>query len=112
MHLLVDVTLLAATLSLGFACGWLLGLRRGLRVYREHLRKLGERHREDLDLFWAITALRRLHEAESGEKCGFVAPTPGYAPCTREKGHDGPCAHDLADPAGKGGANHEQKHRD
>lgn len=29
--------------------------------------------------------------------CGFTPPTPGYAPCTRNKGHDGPCAHPLAD---------------
>lgn len=34
--------------------------------------------------------------------CGFVPPTPGYAPCTRprdrdgEIGHEGPCAHPLA----------------
>jgi hypothetical protein len=27
--------------------------------------------------------------------CGFVPPTPGYAPCTREADHDGPCAHSL-----------------
>jgi hypothetical protein len=27
------------------------------------------------------------------EVCGFVPPTPGYAPCTRQKGHEGPCAH-------------------
>lgn len=27
--------------------------------------------------------------------CGFVSPTPGYAPCTRETGHTGPCAHHL-----------------
>lgn len=26
--------------------------------------------------------------------CGFVPPTPGYAACTRSKGHDGPCAHE------------------
>lgn len=25
--------------------------------------------------------------------CEFECPTPGYAPCTREKGHPGPCAH-------------------
>jgi hypothetical protein len=30
------------------------------------------------------------------ESCGFIPPTPGYAPCTRQKGHDGPCAHPLA----------------
>jgi hypothetical protein len=28
--------------------------------------------------------------------CGFVPPTPGYAPCTREDGHDGPCAHPFS----------------
>lgn len=27
--------------------------------------------------------------------CGFIPPTPGYAPCTRDKGHSGPCAHDF-----------------
>jgi hypothetical protein len=27
--------------------------------------------------------------------CGFKPPTPGYAACTREKGHTGPCAHPL-----------------
>lgn len=27
--------------------------------------------------------------------CGFVPPTPGYAPCTRPAGHDGPCAHSF-----------------
>lgn len=30
------------------------------------------------------------------ERCGFVPPTPGFAPCTRDKGHDGPCAHPSA----------------
>lgn len=36
--------------------------------------------------------------------CGFVPPTPGYAPCTRpreregEIGHEGPCAHPLLEP--------------
>lgn len=29
--------------------------------------------------------------------CLFVPPTPGYAPCSREKGHDGPCAHELSE---------------
>ncbi len=27
--------------------------------------------------------------------CGFIPPTPGYAGCTRRKGHSGPCAHAL-----------------
>lgn len=27
-------------------------------------------------------------------RCFRVPPTVGYAPCTREKGHDGPCAHE------------------
>lgn len=36
----------------------------------------------------------RLRKARA---CGFVPPTPGYAPCTRDDGpgHDGPCAHPL-----------------
>lgn len=34
--------------------------------------------------------------AAGGGVCGFVPPTPGYAPCTRTKGHDGPCAHPQA----------------
>jgi hypothetical protein len=29
------------------------------------------------------------------QRCGFVPPTPGYAPCTREPHSDGPCAHPL-----------------
>jgi len=33
--------------------------------------------------------------------CGFVPPTPGYAPCTRAKGHEGPCAHPLAKIPGR-----------
>jgi hypothetical protein len=33
--------------------------------------------------------------------CGFVPPTPGYAACTRNKGHDGPCAHPLASVVGE-----------
>jgi hypothetical protein len=32
-------------------------------------------------------------------RCGFVPPTPGYAPCTREAGHAGPCAHPLSNDA-------------
>lgn len=28
-------------------------------------------------------------------RCGLVPPTPGYAGCTRDKGHNGPCAHAL-----------------
>jgi hypothetical protein len=28
-------------------------------------------------------------------RCGSIPPTPGYAACTRTKGHDGPCAHDF-----------------
>lgn len=30
------------------------------------------------------------------DRCGFVPPTPGYAPCTRLDGHDGPCAHPFS----------------
>jgi hypothetical protein len=30
--------------------------------------------------------------------CGFVPPTPGYAACTRQAGHTGPCAHKFAKP--------------
>lgn len=29
-------------------------------------------------------------------KCGFVPPTPGYKPCRRAEGHDGPCAHEIS----------------
>ncbi len=32
----------------------------------------------------------------STPRCGFVPPTPGYGPCTRNRGHEGPCAHPLA----------------
>jgi hypothetical protein len=28
-------------------------------------------------------------------RCGLVPPTPGFGPCHREAGHDGPCAHGL-----------------
>jgi hypothetical protein len=28
-------------------------------------------------------------------RCNFIPPTAGYAPCSREKGHDGPCAHEY-----------------
>lgn len=28
--------------------------------------------------------------------CGYMPAYPGYLPCTREQGHEGPCAHDLA----------------
>jgi hypothetical protein len=31
-------------------------------------------------------------------RCGFIPPTPCYAPCTREWGHSGPCAHPFAEP--------------
>lgn len=37
------------------------------------------------------------------DRCGFVPPTPGYAPCTRPKHADGPCAHPrlaLPEPLG------------
>ncbi len=27
------------------------------------------------------------------QRCGRLPPTPGYAGCTRDKGHEGPCAH-------------------
>jgi len=27
------------------------------------------------------------------KRCSFRPPTPGYGPCTRERGHSGPCAH-------------------
>jgi hypothetical protein len=26
--------------------------------------------------------------------CGFIPPVGGYAPCCRDKNHDGPCAHE------------------
>jgi hypothetical protein len=29
------------------------------------------------------------------QSCGITPLSPGYAPCTREPGHDGPCAHHL-----------------
>ncbi len=29
------------------------------------------------------------------DRCGFTPSTPGYLPCTRLKGHSGPCAHHL-----------------
>jgi hypothetical protein len=28
-------------------------------------------------------------------RCNFIPPTAGYAHCSREKGHDGPCAHEY-----------------
>jgi hypothetical protein len=37
----------------------------------------------------------RLFEGRDVRLCGFIPPTPGYAPCTRERGHSGPCAHPL-----------------
>jgi hypothetical protein len=33
-------------------------------------------------------------------RCGFVPPYPGYAGCTRDKGHSGPCAHPYEAPEG------------
>ncbi len=51
----------------------------------------------------AVCALRDAEAEDSparrdiGNRCGFIPSTPGYAPCTRAKGHDGPCAHDLDD---------------
>jgi hypothetical protein len=33
-------------------------------------------------------------------RCGFVPDYPGYAGCTREKGHSGPCAHPYEAPEG------------
>jgi hypothetical protein len=35
---------------------------------------------------------------QNEQVCGFVPPTPGYAACTRAKGHDGPCAHHELQP--------------
>lgn len=32
---------------------------------------------------------------KSNEACGYIPPTPGYGPCTRDRGHEGPCAHEL-----------------
>lgn len=32
---------------------------------------------------------------EEHDKCGRLAAAPGYAPCTREWKHTGPCAHPL-----------------
>lgn len=34
------------------------------------------------------------------DRCNFTPPTPGYAPCQRLKGHEGPCAHDAGDYSG------------
>ena len=61
--------------------------------------------REDLGestmyvLYWKFflygaAASRRLQAEASSPRCGFVPPT--YAPCTRNKGHEGPCAHPLS----------------
>lgn len=35
------------------------------------------------------------HNVELRKTCGFVPPTQGYAPCTREPHSEGPCAHPL-----------------
>ena len=32
------------------------------------------------------------HYPESVPLCGFDPQKPGYAPCSRKQGHDGPCA--------------------
>jgi hypothetical protein len=37
------------------------------------------------------------HNEPLRKTCGFVPPTPGYAPCTREPHSSGPCAHPLLD---------------
>jgi calcineurin-like phosphoesterase family protein len=31
-------------------------------------------------------------------RCAFIPPVPGYDGCTRDKGHEGPCAHEYKDP--------------
>lgn len=49
-------------------------------------------HRECIQRYDFVLSVLK----SAGERCGFVPPTPGYAPCTREKGHGGPCAHALA----------------
>jgi hypothetical protein len=38
------------------------------------------------------------HNEPLRKNCGFVPPTPGYAPCTREPHSSGPCAHPLLKP--------------
>lgn len=39
----------------------------------------------------------RILKIDQSERCGFIPPTEGYGPCSRKKGHDGPCAHDFAE---------------
>ena len=52
-------------------------------------------------IFGAILSANKRTPAAVGEQptksrsCGFIPPTPGYAPCTRSACHDGPCAHPL-----------------
>lgn len=46
-------------------------------------------------IVWRMRELVRPQVMQT-ERCGFVPPTPGYAPCTRDKGHNGPCAHPLS----------------
>jgi hypothetical protein len=42
----------------------------------------------------AVTKMAQAAYAIATERlCGFVPPTPGYAPCPQEKGHEGPCSH-------------------
>ena len=36
-----------------------------------------------------------LDEYMKRERCGYVPPTPGYAPCSRKPHLEGPCAHEL-----------------
>lgn len=48
---------------------------------------------------WSLTVERVTATLGLSSTCGFVPPTPGYAPCTRPRvrsgaiGHDGPCPH-------------------
>lgn len=59
-----------------------------------------KRYDEEEARLWlkSYDASRRRHPPPEphGSAHGFTPP--GYAPCTREPGHEGPCAHDLAAP--------------
>lgn len=71
-------------------------LRRRLGITREqclitNMQKLAKRYGPNYE----FTDKKAQARADK-EVCGFIPPTPGYAACTREKGHTGPCAHPLS----------------
>ncbi len=46
-------------------------------------------------MYDGITAVEVRPIREQHDKCGRLAPEPGYAPCDRQFQHEGACAHKL-----------------